>query len=108
MKHDGHYMFQFVIDYWGSTHYTVLQTFKNLHPVATESTWKKPEGSHNAHRAQLQTRCNGNLTFQCIIDYWGVHSDTGPPGAILRSYTWIQQPCNKKVNKQVEVKIRNF
>ena len=32
-------------------------------------------------------KCNSHLTFQCVIDYWGVHSDAklfyGMPGAIL-------------------------
>ena len=33
--------------------------------------------------AQLQTKGNGHLSFQCVIDCWGVLSDAAMPGAIL-------------------------
>ena len=29
------------------------------------------------------TKCNGHLTFQCVIDCWGTCLDAGMPGAII-------------------------
>ena len=32
---------------------------------------------------KLQTKHNGHLTFQHVIDCWDMHLDAGMPGAIL-------------------------
>ena len=63
---------------------------------------------------------NGHLTFQCVIDYWGTHSDAKlfygmpgtSPGAFL-SFNVAHMDSIViivllKVNKQVEGKIRNW
>ena len=58
--------------------------------------------------------CDAHLTFQSVIDYWGACSDTGIPGTILSCNVVATCQFNshncatKKVNKQVQAKIRNF
>ena len=68
--------------------------------------------------AQLHKKHNGHLTFQCVIDYWGTHSDVklfyGMPGTILSfnvvhvDSVYSHNCVAKKVNKELEGKIRNF
>ena len=54
------------------------------------------------------------FTFQCIIDCWSTCLDAGMPGAILSCEVvatcgFSSHNCvTKKVNKQVEGKIKNF
>ena len=52
--------------------------------------------------AELQTEHNGHLTFQCVIDCWDTHLDTGMPGAILSCSVIATHKSSSVTKKQVE------
>ena len=77
----SHLTFQCITDYWGTCYNLPLAFLPYFLNSCREVSCMFV--TLCKERSITTTKCNGHLTFQCVIDYWGAHSDTGMHGTIV-------------------------